>query len=184
MFRYHHSHHFQPAWAGAYLDERFLAKRYFRHRGGRRSWEERPRMRRGQLKFVLLECLRENPQHGYDLLKGLESTFPRLSPGSVYPALQMLEEGGYLTSEQVDDKRVYTITDSGRQLLSTCQQSESYSRVMSNQPPAELIELRKSMTEVEEAVGIVARNGETQQINQVRDLLIALKREIYRMLAE
>jgi len=31
----------------------------------------------------------------------------------------MLEEGGYLTSEEVDGKRVYTITESGRQAIAT-----------------------------------------------------------------
>lgn len=51
------------------------------------------------------------------LIKELEARrggFRRLSPGSVYPTFQMLEEAGYLTSEQVDGKRVYTITESGR----------------------------------------------------------------------
>ncbi|MGH2416671.1 MAG: PadR family transcriptional regulator, partial [Microcystaceae cyanobacterium] len=157
----------------------------FRHRGSRRGWGDRPRMRRGQIRFILLELLSERPQHGYDLLKGLESGFRRLSPGSVYPTLQMLEEGGYLTSEQVDDKRVYTITDSGRQLLSARhQQGEPYDRAMRNQPPAELNELRKSMTEVDEAVALVARSGNTEQINRVREFLVELKREIYKMLAE
>ena len=37
----------------------------------------------------------------------------RPSPGSVYPTLQMLEEGGYVTGEQIEGKKVYTITDAG-----------------------------------------------------------------------
>ena len=41
----------------------------------------------------------------------------RPSPGSVYPTLQLLEDGGYATSEAVDGKRVYTITDAGLTLL-------------------------------------------------------------------
>ena len=41
----------------------------------------------------------------------------RPSPGSIYPALQMLEEGDFLTGQDIDGKRVYTITDKGSELL-------------------------------------------------------------------
>ncbi len=75
---------------------------------------------RGDLKYVILELLRERPRHGYDIIRALEDRFHgayRPSPGSVYPTLQMLEDGGYVTSEQVDGKRVYTITDAGIEAL-------------------------------------------------------------------
>ena len=81
------------------------------------GWGDEPRTRRGDIKFILLELLSERPQHGYELIKELEARrggFRRLIPGSVYQTLQMLEEGGYVTSEEVDGKRVYTITESGR----------------------------------------------------------------------
>ena len=57
--------------------------------------------------------------HGYEIINSMEARRGgcRPSAGSVYPTLQMLEEGGYLTSEQVDGKKVYTITGEGRQLL-------------------------------------------------------------------
>ncbi|MGH2413474.1 MAG: hypothetical protein ACRDEA_07250 [Microcystaceae cyanobacterium] len=75
MFRHHHSPGFQPAWAGASPEQQFFAKDDFRHRGSRRGWGEPPRKRRGEIRFILLELLSERPQHGYDLLKGLESEF-------------------------------------------------------------------------------------------------------------
>src|SRR5262245_4261789 len=77
------------------------------------------RMRRGDIKFHLLEILKDNPRHGYEIISELEkrSGGYRPSPGSVYPTLQMLEEGGYLTSEQVEGKKVYTITEEGLKLL-------------------------------------------------------------------
>jgi len=78
-----------------------------------------PRVKRGDMKFLLLEILKEGPRHGYDIINGLEGQFRgyRPSPGSVYPTLQMLEEGGYVTSEEVDGKKVYTITEVGLKLL-------------------------------------------------------------------
>src|SRR5262245_19100019 len=80
---------------------------------------EFPRMRRGGMKFLLLEVLKEGPRHGYEIISELESRFRgyRPSPGSVYPTLQMLEEGGFVTSEEIDGKKVYTITDAGLKLL-------------------------------------------------------------------
>ncbi|GFE68780.1 hypothetical protein [Chroococcus sp. FPU101] len=94
----------------------------------------------------------------------------------------MLEEGSYLTSEAVDDKRVYTITESGRQLLNERQRPATES--MRGQPSAELMDLRKAVTELNDAIAIVARSGTSEQTLQLRDLLIQLKREIYRILSE
>src|SRR5215216_709521 len=80
----------------------------------------RRRQRRGDIKYALLELLAEQPRHGYEMIKELEQRyggFYRPSPGSVYPTLQMLEDEGHLTSEMVDGKRIYTITESGQRLL-------------------------------------------------------------------
>jgi DNA-binding PadR family transcriptional regulator len=75
---------------------------------------------RGDLKVVILELLNEQPRHGYDIIRALEDRmrgFYRPSPGSVYPTLQMLEDLGYVTSEQQEGKKVYSITDEGRRYL-------------------------------------------------------------------
>lgn len=82
---------------------------------------------RGDIKYVLLELLQERPMHGYEMIKALEERsggFYTPSPGSVYPTLQMLEEGGYVTVSEVEGKKVYTITDAGRNLLAERQQGE------------------------------------------------------------
>jgi len=66
----------------------------------------RVRARRGDVKYLLLEILKDGPKHGYEMMTELEGRFRgyRASAGSVYPTLQMLEEGGFVTSEQVDEK--------------------------------------------------------------------------------
>jgi DNA-binding PadR family transcriptional regulator len=81
---------------------------------------ERP-FERGDLKYVILELLKDQPRHGYDIIRALEDRMRgryRPSPGSVYPTLQMLEDLGYVSSSQQDGKRIYAITDAGRQYLS------------------------------------------------------------------
>ncbi len=56
----------------------------------------------------------DGPRHGYDIMLTIEEKRGfRPSPGSIYPALQMLEEGDFLTGQDIDGKRVYTITEKG-----------------------------------------------------------------------
>lgn len=189
MFRQFHPRSFVPAWAGEVPSNRFFMSGRHGHRGSfGGGWGDEPRTRRGDIKFILLELLSERPQHGYELIKELEARrggFRRPSPGSVYPTLQMLEEGGYLTSEEVEGKRVYTITDSGRQFLSDRQSgARSADDRFRESKPTELIELRRTLTEVNDAVTQVARSSNLEQANRVRDLLAQVKREIYKLLAQ
>jgi DNA-binding PadR family transcriptional regulator len=74
-------------------------------------------MRRGDIRWLLLDALVEAPGHGYDLIGRLEGRSGgrwRPSPGSVYPTLQLLEEEGLVTSAEVDGKKVYSVTEAGR----------------------------------------------------------------------
>ncbi len=75
---------------------------------------------RGDLKYMILELLRDRPMHGYEVMRALEETAHgayKASPGSVYPTLQSLEDDGYLAGEEQDGRKVYTITDSGLEFL-------------------------------------------------------------------
>jgi DNA-binding PadR family transcriptional regulator len=72
------------------------------------------------MKYVILKLLRERPMHGYEVMKALEEHTHgcyKPSPGTVYPTLQWLEDEGLVSSEEVDGKKVYSITDAGREFL-------------------------------------------------------------------
>lgn len=84
-----------------------------RRRRGRMKWKI---FERGDLKFVILRLVSKTPMHGYEVMNALEKEsrgYYRPSPGSVYPTLQMLEDEGYLSIEETDGKKVYSITDEG-----------------------------------------------------------------------
>jgi DNA-binding PadR family transcriptional regulator len=71
----------------------------------------------GDVRLVALYFIEQQPRHGYDLIKAIEDKsagFYAPSPGIVYPALTYLEEAGYVTSEVEGNKKLYTITPSGR----------------------------------------------------------------------
>jgi len=75
---------------------------------------------RGDVKFALLELLRERPMHGYEMMKALEEKtggFYSPSAGTIYPTLQMLEDRNLVTSNEAEGKKVYSITDAGRAFL-------------------------------------------------------------------
>ena len=162
---------------------RYAAQRKRGHRG--RDWKDEQRTPRGDIKYILLALLAEQPRHGYELIKELEARyggFWKPSPGSVYPTLQLLEEGGYLTSEQLEGKRVYTITESGRQLLAS--QGDRLPWMEKGNRPDQLIELKKAQADVGAAVMQVARSGNADKVSRVREILSRVKREIYTILAE
>lgn len=73
-------------------------------------------IRKGFLKIILLKIIKDKPTHGYDIIHSVQEISHgnwKPSPGSVYPALEYLESKGYITSEEVERKKVYTITPKG-----------------------------------------------------------------------
>jgi DNA-binding PadR family transcriptional regulator len=79
-----------------------------------------PVFRHGRLRLYLLKLLDEAPRHGYEVIRLLQDRFLGVyspSPGTIYPRLTRLEEEGLVTRDEVDGKKVYRITDKGRQEL-------------------------------------------------------------------
>jgi DNA-binding PadR family transcriptional regulator len=76
-----------------------------------------PFVRRGEVRSLILGALKDRPMHGYELIQELEAQSGgrwRPSAGSVYPTLQQLSDEGLVTGEDVDGRRVFTLTDEGR----------------------------------------------------------------------
>jgi len=77
-----------------------------------------PVFRHGGLRLYLLKLLDEAPRHGYEVIRLLQDRFMGVyapSPGTIYPRLARLEEEGLVTHDEVDGKKVYRITDKGRE---------------------------------------------------------------------
>ncbi|MEB6339486.1 MULTISPECIES: PadR family transcriptional regulator [Mammaliicoccus] len=76
--------------------------------------------KKGNLQLIILKMLKEEPKHGYQVIKDLEERFKGFyapSPGSVYPILQMLEDRDFVSISKDGNKKVYTITDEGETFL-------------------------------------------------------------------
>jgi len=74
----------------------------------------------GRLRLYLLKLLDEAPRHGYEVIRLLEERFQGLyapSAGTVYPRLAKLETEGLVTHATEGGRKVYSITEAGREEL-------------------------------------------------------------------
>ena len=108
-------------------------------RGGKAWWmgamgDPPPRAERGEIRYLVLDAIKERPRHGYEVIQHVEEraggTY-RPSPGVIYPTLQMLEELGHASIVEQDARKAYAITDAGRADLAQNQRSvdDFYGRV-------------------------------------------------------
>jgi DNA-binding PadR family transcriptional regulator len=148
---------------------------------------------RGDIKYLLLDLLRERPKHGYEMIKELETRFSGFyapSPGSVYPTLQMLEDRGYVRSVTDDGKRVYSLTDEGRAYLAERgDMRHGHGRKWSHHEFGTSPEVRafgKEVFEFGRAVVQAARSSsnDPRKLTRLRGVVDSARREIYAILAE
>lgn len=145
------------------------------------GWRGAGRARRGGIKYLILAVLADGPRHGYDIITALEEKSNgryRPSPGSVYPTLTLLEEGGFITGDTAEGKRVFTITDAGRELLAKHPAEAAFD------DDDDGIDLRSSAMKLGAAVMQAARASDAASQEKVRDILDNARREIYKILSE
>ena len=83
-----------------------------------KAWVKHPRREHGHLKYLVLLALQEQPRNGYEIIKTIEDKHGHaLSPAVVYPTLQLLEDQSYVSSSELENKKVYALTDEGKKHL-------------------------------------------------------------------
>jgi DNA-binding PadR family transcriptional regulator len=115
MFRHHHHQHRREAYGPRAFG--FHGRGGFGRHGSRRA--ERI-FDQGDLRFVILRLVAEQPRHGYEIIKAIEEKVGGAyspSPGVVYPTLTLLEELGYVTVEAAGAKKLYRVTPEGEAAL-------------------------------------------------------------------
>jgi DNA-binding PadR family transcriptional regulator len=151
------------------------------HAGGRRAFGE---SERGSVKYDILSILWDGPRHGYDIMLTMEERRGfRPSPGSVYPALQMLEEGDFLTGQDIDGKRVYTITDKGSELLA--KHRETVDGAAPNEQPGTvplIARAMQTMMGVKMVLKEIARTRNLEMYTQALTILERTRRDLYALL--
>jgi DNA-binding PadR family transcriptional regulator len=147
------------------------------------------RFGRGDLKYVILDLLKDQPRHGYDIIRALEERFHGFyspSPGSVYPTLQLLEDQGLVTSTQQEGKRVYTITDEGRRFLT--ERAETVEDVRTRMAGPWGLKLTPELRELADEVGHLGQFifrqgtrgelGDPEKVRRLREAVARARSEI------
>lgn len=84
-----------------------------RGRGGR--GRRRP-LDHGDLRLLILKLISEEPRHGYDLIREIETRTGGAyvpSPGVIYPALEALLDIGWVEAEAEGSRRSFRLTPEG-----------------------------------------------------------------------
>jgi DNA-binding PadR family transcriptional regulator len=98
-------------------DNRGFGRRGFAHETGADGRGRRRMFEGGELRLVILLLMENEPRHGYDLIREIETRTGggyAPSPGIVYPTLTLLEEIGQVEARATEGaKRLYAITEAG-----------------------------------------------------------------------
>jgi DNA-binding PadR family transcriptional regulator len=145
-------------------------------------------MRRGDIRTALLAILAEESGHGYDVIQRLEEKTSgawRPSPGSVYPTLQLLEDEGLTRSGEHDGKRVYEITEQGREEATRrIEEAGGTPWEIAGRNDTRVGEFRNAVRQLLVASKQVSASGNQEQVERMLDILKRARKEIYTMLAE
>jgi DNA-binding PadR family transcriptional regulator len=156
----------------------------FRGPGGRG-----PRVRRGDVRAAILDLLAEGqPWNGYQIIQEIGERTQgvwRPSAGSVYPALQQLEDEGLITPAAGEDrKRNYTLTDDGRAYVQAHadELKASWDAVTGSVDDA-AVQMHNLARQVAMATVQVAQAGSPTQVQQASKILADTRKALYRILA-
>jgi DNA-binding PadR family transcriptional regulator len=144
--------------------------------------------RRGDVRTAALILLAEEPRNGYQIMQELEQRSEGLwrpSPGSVYPALQQLEDEGLVRSEDHDGRKLLRLTEAGEAAVRERPADapapwEEFSHGLSDHA----VELAGLMKEVAFAFTQVIRVGGERQLAEATAVLAETRRALYRILAD
>ena len=152
-------------------------------RGPRRGF-----FRQGEVRLALLSLLGDGPAHGYELMKRLEErsggTY-QASAGTVYPVLQQLEDEGLIRVQDDEGKKVYHLTDAGRDELrlnqeavdSIWKRAGGWKEWGLNMGP-ESAEIWSAWGRLTKAAFKAAARGDMDETEKVREVLDRARKEL------
>jgi DNA-binding PadR family transcriptional regulator len=147
-----------------------------------------PRARRGDVRAAALALLAEQPMNGYQIIQEIGERSGgvwRPSPGSVYPALQQLEDEALIVAESGEDgRRGYVLTDEGRSYVAAHpDELRAPWDVVAGGAGGTAIEMRSLLGQLGMAAFQVVSAGTPAQQAQARKILVDGRKSLYRILA-
>ncbi|PKQ20485.1 MAG: PadR family transcriptional regulator [Actinobacteria bacterium HGW-Actinobacteria-6] len=144
------------------------------------------RARRGDVRSAILRLLAESPMHGYQMIQELSARSEGAwspSPGSVYPALQMLADEGLVISEETAGKKVFSLTEAGlAEVAKTADQPAPWEDTA--QGDSGFGEYRESAGKLLQAAFQIGKDGTKDQRTAAVEIMNDARKKLYAILAE
>ncbi|MFL5343493.1 MAG: helix-turn-helix transcriptional regulator [Hyalangium sp.] len=146
------------------------------------------RARRGDVRAGILALLSEQPRNGYQIMQELEQRSNgmwRPSPGSVYPALQQLEDEGLVRVQESGSGRVFMLTEQGQAYVKEHHEEVAAPwEAMSDAAGEGVLDFMNLMRSIGTAAMQIGTGGTPTQAAEARKVLAEARRALYRILAE
>lgn len=145
----------------------------------------RHRVRRGDVRSAVLALLDDRPMHGYEVITELEERTGgrwRPSAGSIYPTLQLLEDEKLVTAEEVEGRKVYSLTEAGKE--EAPERTEEARPWEEGDEDSPRFEARKELFRLMGAAKQIARTDDEEQLTKAAEILKDARRKLYGILAE
>ena len=139
----------------------------------------------GDLRVLVLHLIDEAPRHGYELIKAVEDlsggTYAP-SPGVIYPTLTMLEELGHISATANSTKRLFNITEAGKETLDASRAvlDVMLARLASGPGRDAVMPVRRAMENLKTALRMKlgGRTANPEAMRQATDMIDELVRKI------
>jgi len=187
--------------SGSFMGDRFAGRRSGAGNGwpGAAMWEAMDQLRgqfeqkvgtrmgRGDVRAAVLALLAEKPMHGYQIIHEIEERSGgawKPSPGSVYPTLQLLADEGFISAEESNGRKTYSLTDEGRKVADAAADRSAPWEAPGARESGRSGALPKAGIELAHAAAQVGRSGSPEQVNQAVAVLDEARRKLYSILAQ
>lgn len=168
----------------------------------------------GDIRAAVLRELSDESMHGYQIIGAIEARSGgtwKPTPGSVYPTLQVFDDEGLVSAEQVGERKVYSLTDTGRLAAVAAADSaaaasaaadsanggsahtgSAYAASGSPKAPQQAwgqgvhgaLALTKSAAKLAQVMTLVAQTGTSRQTERAVAVVDEARRKLYAILAE
>lgn len=143
------------------------------------------RIKRGDIRSAVLRLLIESPMHGYQIIQEIESRSDgawKPSPGSIYPALQLLADEGLIVASEADGRRTYALTETGRAQAQELMSTPAPWATGSERPVGPRGTLATAGLNLARVAADVARSGSAEQIEKAAEILNDAKKSLVALL--
>ena len=137
-------------------------------------------VRRGDFRFRVLLALSEKPMHGYALIQEIGKTSQRpVSAGLIYPTLQELGDMSFVSSEENEGKKTYSLTSEGRKYLG--ENAEIVERLKAGKAYTERVQRFSFMKDLQDMQAMVLMNEadiDEDKTKRIQDVVSETKKKM------